>query len=59
MVKIDLADRLEGIDPFGRNVLLDEGIMAGILRQPHSRQPIHTFYSVLTNDRQPCLLDAG
>lgn len=36
MAKIDLADRLEGIDPFGENVLLDEGIMEGILRQPPS-----------------------
>lgn len=36
MVKIDLAARLEGIDPFGEYVLLDEGIMEGILRQPPS-----------------------
>lgn len=36
MVKVDLAARLEGIDPFGENVLLDEGIMEGILRQTPS-----------------------
>lgn len=36
MVKIELAARLEGIDPFGKNVLLDEGIMEGIPRQPPS-----------------------
>lgn len=34
MVKIDLASRLEGIDPFGEDVTLDEGIMEGILREP-------------------------
>lgn len=32
MVKIELASRLEGIDPFGEDVVLDEGIMEGIFR---------------------------
>lgn len=36
MVKVELAARLEGIDPFGENVLLDEGIMEGIPRHPSS-----------------------
>lgn len=36
MVKIELAARLEGVDPFGEDVLLDEGIMEGISRHPLS-----------------------
>lgn len=36
MVKIELAARLEGIDPFGENVVLDEGIMEGIPPYPPS-----------------------
>lgn len=32
MAKIALAARLEGVDPFGEDVLLDEGIMEGIPR---------------------------
>lgn len=36
MVRIELAARLEGIDPFGENVLLDGGIMEGISRQTPS-----------------------
>lgn len=36
MVKVELAARLEGVDPFGEIVLLDEGTMEGIPRYPPS-----------------------
>lgn len=58
MIKIELAARLEGVDPFGENVLLDEGIMEGSAALA-LEQLIHPLYKVLTRCCQLCLLDAG